>query len=114
MFMAIVIFMYILALRTVKDSFKKFNVPLKVICFTTYRSTVTQTVCTLVKWFPYSIAYVLSAVQSAILREANQKIKKSADYRILELTEQIQDVKYGVVYCVVYSSVHSLGWCIPA
>ena len=100
------------ALRTVKVSFKKLNFPLKLTCFNTHSSTVIQTVCTLVKWFPCTIAYILSATHSAVLREANQRIKKSEDYRIFELTEQIEDVKHGVVYCVVYSSVHSIGWGI--
>jgi len=37
------------------------------------------------------------------------KDNKSEDYRTLELTEQIEDVKHGAVYSVVYSSVH-LSW----
>jgi hypothetical protein len=75
MVMAIAIFTYIVALRTVKVSFQKFNVPLKLICFNTYSSTVIQTVCTLVNWFLYAVVYMLSAAHSSILREANQKIK---------------------------------------
>ena len=109
--MAIAIYMYIV-LHTIKVSFQKFHVPLKLICFNTYSSKVTQTVCTLVKRSLYTIAYMLSAAHAAILRETYQRIKKSEYYRILELTEQIQDVKYRAVYCVVYSSVHSLGRCI--
>jgi hypothetical protein len=55
---------------------------------------------------------MLSAALSFIFREAKQSIKISEDYRILDLTEQILGVKHVVVYCVVYSSVHYLGWCI--
>ena len=112
MVMVITIFTYFVALRTVKVSFKKFNVPLKLICINTDSSAGIQTVCTLVKWFLYTVAYMLSAAHSSILREENQSIKISEDFRILELTEQIQVVKHGAVYCVVYSSVHYLEWCI--
>jgi hypothetical protein len=55
---------------------------------------------------------MFSAAHSTILKEANQRIKISEDYRILELTEQIQGVQYRVVCCFVYSSVHTLGWCV--
>jgi hypothetical protein len=44
MVMAIAIFRYIVAVRPVKASFKKFNVLLRLICFNTYSSTVIQTV----------------------------------------------------------------------
>jgi hypothetical protein len=110
--MAIAIFTFIVALISVNVSFKKINIPLNLICFATYSSTVIQTVCTLVKWFLYTIAYMFSAAYLSILREANQRMIKSKDYRILVFTEQIQGIKYAVVYCVVYSSLHSLGRCI--
>jgi hypothetical protein len=48
MVMAMTIFTCIVALRSVKLSFKNSNVPLKLVCFNTYSSTVIQTVCTLV------------------------------------------------------------------
>jgi len=59
-----------------------------------------------------SIFNSLHAFSRLLLHPQGGKSKDelSEDYRILELTKQIQDIKYGVVYCIVYSSVHSLGW----
>jgi len=72
MVMAIAVFTYIFALPPVKISFQKHNAPLTLICFNTHSSTVTQTACSLVKWFPYTMTSILSAAQSAILNEASK------------------------------------------
>jgi hypothetical protein len=110
--MAIAIFTCVVCLTRLRFYLKNLTFLFKLTCFNTYSSTVIQTVCTLVKWIPCTIAYVISAAHSTVLRDTNQRIKKSEDYRFFELTEQIEDVKHGVVYCVVYSSVHYLGWGI--